>query len=119
MRDPFWLAKQATSIEQLSGGRFILGVGVGAYREEFTAWAPRLAGKAMRGAMVDEGLSLLRRLSQQVSANLVGSPDLITDKIASLGALGVDHACALMIPADSVRELEEQIEWFAEIALRP
>jgi alkanesulfonate monooxygenase SsuD/methylene tetrahydromethanopterin reductase-like flavin-dependent oxidoreductase (luciferase family) len=68
MRDPFWLPKQATSIKQLSGGRFILGVGVGAYREEFAAWAPRLTGKAMRGAMLDEGLSQLRRLSKQVSA---------------------------------------------------
>ena len=41
MRDPFWLAKQAATIDQLSDGRLILGVGIGAYREEFAAWAPR------------------------------------------------------------------------------
>jgi alkanesulfonate monooxygenase SsuD/methylene tetrahydromethanopterin reductase-like flavin-dependent oxidoreductase (luciferase family) len=58
-----------------------------------------------------------RDLSQQVTANLVGSPDLIREKIAGLAAIGVDHACGLMIPADSVGELEEQIGWFAEIAL--
>jgi probable F420-dependent oxidoreductase len=239
MRDPFWLAKQAACIDQMSGGRLILGVGIGAYREEFAAWAPRIAGSARRGDMLDEGVALMRRLfterrvthegkyfacrdiemfpkprqepfplfigghnlenveraarcgqgwlpgwrpwpelaeriallkrraaelgrdpadieiapqfsvtvgktaeaaerrymdsglvahrkslaytgrdlSKQVVANLVGSPDLIREKIAGLAAIGVDHACGLMIPADSVGELEEQIAWFAEIAM--
>jgi probable F420-dependent oxidoreductase len=236
MRDPFWLAKQATTIDRMSGGRLILGVGIGAYREEFAAWAPRLAGSARRGEMLDEGLALMRRLltepsvthegkyyacrdiemfpkpaqdpfplwigghnleaveraarfgtgwlpgwrpwpelaerikglkrraaelgrdpaaieiapqfsvtvaktaeeaerrymasglvahrkslaytgrdlSQQVVANLVGSPDLIREKVAGLAAIGVDHACALMIPADTMTEFEEQVHWFAE-----
>ncbi len=239
MRDPFWLAKQAACLDQMSGGRFILGVGIGAYREEFAAWAPRLAAGARRGKMLDEGLDLIGRLfaeghithdgqyyacrdiemfpkprqqpfpiyvgghnletveraarvgqgwlpgwrpwpelaeriallkrraaelgrdpgdieiapqfsmtvartpeeaerrymasglvahrkslaytgrdlSQQVTANLVGSPDLIREKIAGLAAIGVDHACGLMIPADSIGELMDQIGWFAEIAL--
>src|SRR5918995_1454202 len=62
MRDPFWLAKQAATIDQLSGGRLVLALGVGAYRAEFAAWAPRLAPKARRGEMMDEGLALMRRL---------------------------------------------------------
>jgi hypothetical protein len=33
------------------------------------------------------------------------------------GVLGVDRACALMIPADSMAEFEDQVEWFAKIAL--
>ena len=236
MRDPFWLAKQVATIDRMSGGRLILGVGIGAYREEFAAWAPRLAGSARRGEMLDEGLALMRRLltepsvthegkyyacrdiemfpkpaqdpfplwigghnleaveraarfgtgwlpgwrpwpelaerikglkrratelgrdpaaieiapqfsftvaktaeeaerrymasglvahrkslaytgrdlSQQVVANLVGSPDLIREKVAGLAAIGVDHACALMIPADTMTEFEEQVHWFAE-----
>ena len=239
MRDPFWLAKQAATIDQLSGGRLILAVGIGAYREEFLAWAPRLEASARRGDMLDEGLALMRRLfteanvthdgryyacrdiemfpkpkqdpfalwigghnleaveraarfgtgwlpgwrpwpeleerirslkqraaelgrdpasieiapqfsvtiaktaeeaerrymasglvahrkslaytgrdlSKQVVANLVGSPDLIREKVAGLAAIGVDHACALMFPADSMTELEEQIHWFAETVL--
>ena len=62
MRDPFWLAKTAATIDQLSNGRLILALGIGAYREEFAAWAPRLAPKAQRGEMMDEGLELMRRL---------------------------------------------------------
>src|SRR5204863_8852758 len=56
-----------------------------------------------------------RDLSKQVVANLVGSPDLIREKIAGLKALGVDHACALMIPADTMQEFEDQVSWFAEV----
>ena len=34
-------------------------------------------------------------------------------KIAHLKSFGVDHCYALMIPADSIDEMNEQIEWFA------
>jgi hypothetical protein len=52
-----------------------------------------------------------------VVANLVGSPDLIREKVAGLKKIGVDHACALMIPADSMAEFEDQVEWFAKTVL--
>jgi len=39
---------------------------------------------------------------------------LIHEKVAGLAAIGVDHACALMFPADSMAEFEEQIAWFVE-----
>jgi hypothetical protein len=54
-----------------------------------------------------------RDLSQQLVANLVGSADVILEKVAYLASIGVDHCCALMIPAGSMSELIEQIEWFA------
>jgi probable F420-dependent oxidoreductase len=239
MRDPFWLAKTSATIDQLSNGRLILALGLGAYREEFAAWAPRLAPRAQRGEMMDEGLELMQRLfterrvthqgkyyavkdiemypkprrqpfalwlgghnkptiertarmatgwlpgwrpwpelaewikilkdraaelgrdpkeieiapqfsvtiaktaeeaekrymasglvahrkslaytgrdlSKQVVANLVGSPDLIREKVEGLRKIGVDHACALMIPADSMAEFEDQVEWFAKTAV--
>ena len=60
-----------------------------------------------------------RDLTKQVVANLVGSPDLIREKVAGLAAIGGDHACALMFPADSIAELEEQVQWFAETVVGP
>ena len=60
-----------------------------------------------------------RDLSQQVVANLVGSPDVILEKIAYLKSIGVDHCCALMIPANSMSEFIEQIEWFAADVMKP
>jgi probable F420-dependent oxidoreductase len=235
MRDPVYLAKQAITLDRMTGGRFIMGVGLGAYREEFLAWGGSRVAKAHRGDMMDEGLQALkllfaeprcsyegryysfkdlemlpksraqpfplyvgghnleaveraarygrgwlpgwrplkemeeriaalkaragqlgrdpgeieiapqfsvtvdktleaaeqrymasglvahrrslaytgRDLSHQVVANLVGSPEIILEKIDKLQAIGVDHCCALMFPANSVAEMNEQVEWFA------
>jgi len=234
MREPVYLAKQVATLDQMSGGRFILGVGLGAYREEFAAMSQRHKD-ARRGDIMDEGIdaflrligeskasfegvhyafkdiemmpkpaqspyplyvgghnlaaleraakhgrgwlpgwrpfaelaeriSLLkervaangrapedvevapqfsmllaktdaeaeakymasglvahrvslnytgRNLDHQVIANLVGSPATVVDKIGTLREMGVDHCTALMIPVDTVAEMNEQIEWFA------
>lgn len=236
MRDPVYLAKQAITLDQMSNGRFILALGLGAYREEFLAWGGSRAAKARRGDMMDEGLKSLemlfneksasfegkyysfkdvemfpksraqpfplyigghnleaveraarygqgwlpgwrplaeladrivklkaraaelgrnpadieiapqfsvtidktleaaekrymesglvahrvslaytgRDLSHQVIANLVGSPDVILEKVAKLKEIGIDHCSALMFPANSVNEMNDQVEWFAK-----
>ncbi len=36
-RSPVIVAKAVAMIDHLSGGRFVLGVGIGAYREEYEA----------------------------------------------------------------------------------
>jgi probable F420-dependent oxidoreductase len=53
-------AKQTATLDVLSGGRLILGVGVGAYREEYEALYPGVP--VHRGALVEEGIQALRRL---------------------------------------------------------
>jgi probable F420-dependent oxidoreductase len=235
MREPVYLAKQAITLDQMSNGRFIMAVGVGAYREEFAAWGGSRVAGARRGDMMEEGLQALkllfteprcsfdgryysfeniemfpksraqpfplyvgghnmeaveravrygqgwlpgwrplkeleerisklkqraeelgrdpntieiapqfsvtidrtleaaekrymesglvahrkslaytgRDLSHQVVANLVGSPEVILEKIDKLASIGVDHCSALMFPANSVAEMDEQVEWFA------
>jgi len=61
MREIVTTAKQIATLDQLSGGRVLVGVGVGAYREEFAAARPDLVGRN-RGTMLEEGLELLNRL---------------------------------------------------------
>jgi probable F420-dependent oxidoreductase len=57
-RHPLYWAKVATTVDRLSEGRFILGVGVGWMREEFEALG---ADYEQRGAVSDEQLEILRR----------------------------------------------------------
>jgi alkanesulfonate monooxygenase SsuD/methylene tetrahydromethanopterin reductase-like flavin-dependent oxidoreductase (luciferase family) len=57
-REPILFAKQAASLDQLSGGRLVLGVGVGAREDDFT-----VSGHPFhtRGKRWDESLELIHR----------------------------------------------------------
>jgi probable F420-dependent oxidoreductase len=71
LRDPVLLAKQVATLDRLTGGRVILGVGLGAYREEFEAQWPRRAAER-RGDIFDESLEALRRLFTERRASYAG-----------------------------------------------
>ena len=60
-RDPVILAKQAATLDRLSKGRFLLGLGLGAWRTEFQAVAA-WRGRAHRGNMAAEFTEVLRLL---------------------------------------------------------
>lgn len=69
-RDIVVTAKQIATLDHLSNGRVEIGVGVGAYREEFEALNPD--GKVHRGDMVAEGVAALRLLFSQREASFDG-----------------------------------------------
>jgi probable F420-dependent oxidoreductase len=71
MRNMPVLAKQVATLDQLSGGRVTLGVGTGAYREEYEALFPDARG-ARRGTIVDEGMQALRLLFTERKATFRG-----------------------------------------------
>jgi probable F420-dependent oxidoreductase len=70
-RDIVVTAKQIATLDHLSGGRLEIGVGVGAYREEFEALWPD-AKKVHRGDMVEEGVQALQLLFSQRVASFDG-----------------------------------------------
>ncbi len=58
-RHPFYLAKEASTLDVLSGGRLLLGIGVGWLEEEFKALNVPFES---RGAITDESIVALREL---------------------------------------------------------
>lgn len=71
MREPVFLAKQVATLDHFSKGRLILGVGVGAYREEFESLKPD-AKDSHRGDMLTEGVKAMRTLFREESAGMQG-----------------------------------------------
>jgi probable F420-dependent oxidoreductase len=59
MRNPFVVAKQAATLDALSTGRLILGIGVGWSTEEFANVHAEFSG---RGARLEEAIRLFRHL---------------------------------------------------------
>jgi probable F420-dependent oxidoreductase len=69
-RDIVVTAKQIATLDHLSNGRVEIGVGIGAYREEFEALNP--GSRVHRGEMVEEGVRALRLLFSEREASFEG-----------------------------------------------
>jgi probable F420-dependent oxidoreductase len=69
-RHPVVAAKQLATLDHLSGGRLVAGVGIGAYREEFEALHPGVV--LHRGRYAEEALVSLDRLFTERSASFEG-----------------------------------------------
>lgn len=69
-RDIVVAAKQIATLDHLSRGRLEIGIGIGAYREEFEALHP--GWKTHRGRMVEEAFQALDILYNQRNSNFDG-----------------------------------------------
>lgn len=79
MREPVYLAKQVSTIDQMTDGRFILAVGLGAYREEFEAWVGHRYPKPHRGEMLEEGIAAFNILINERTSTFNGKYYSFTD----------------------------------------
>jgi len=77
---PMVLAKQLATLDQLSGGRVIAGLGVGSLPEENAAMG---VGYADRGAQSDEFIEVMRRLWAPGAASFDGEHYSFSDIVAS------------------------------------
>src|SRR5437762_583176 len=139
-------AKQIATLDHFGKGRLELGIGIGAYREEFKALQPD--AKLDRGDIVDEGLQALNLLFKErvcsfdgrfrksqmnkhlvslskstlkgqgaathEEINLIGTPAEVIDKALAFKEAGVTHLLGLYFAANSVPELLDQMQLFAE-----
>lgn len=61
-RNPAVVAKELATLDALSKGRVLVGVGLGAYREEFEAEFGEKAKGMVRGKLFDESISMIHRI---------------------------------------------------------
>ena len=64
-RQPAVMAKELITLDHLSNGRVKIGIGLGAYREEFEAEFGKAAAHMVRGKMLDESLEIMTRLFKE------------------------------------------------------
>lgn len=131
-RDPIFLARQAMAIDDLSGGRMILGVGAGWMEREHTMFGYPLGDNTTRLDRLEEGVAVIAALirsSEPVTfagefyhlqeAQLLPRPQRPTPlliggngpkRILPLVARYADQWNALMISADRFGELSRQLD---------
>jgi probable F420-dependent oxidoreductase len=89
LRPPAWAAKQLATIDALSGGRLLLGVGVGGeFPEEFAAAGVPLR---QRGARLDDSLAVIGDL-------LTGRPVEYAGRTLTVSSPGLEPAMAAPPP---------------------
>ena len=75
-RNPLVLAKELATLDSLSGGRMILGAGIGWLEEEFVALGVPFAGRVQR---TEEAIGAMRALWSEEQASFEGSTVSFTD----------------------------------------
>ena len=88
-RNPVLLGRMLITMDQLSGGRIILGAGVGWLAEEFKALDAR--DYAARGKVTDECLEIVRRLCQGGEVSFQGEHYQLDPVISSPGSVQRPH----------------------------
>jgi probable F420-dependent oxidoreductase len=108
LRDPLALAKQVASLDVLSGGRLTLGVGAGAYPEEFAAARPERSA-ADRRATFDENLAALRQVLDQGGGSYEGRWTRFQD--VQLSPLPAQRPFPIYVGGHTLRATERAARW--------
>lgn len=71
-RNPAVLAKMAVTVDHISGGRLEFGIGAGWHADEHRGYGIEFPGAGTRVAMLDEALTVIRRLWTENSVSFAG-----------------------------------------------
>lgn len=71
-RNPALLAKMASSLDVVSGGRLILGIGAGWMEEEYRAYGYPFPRLRVRAEQLEEGIEVIKRLFTEPRATFQG-----------------------------------------------
>jgi alkanesulfonate monooxygenase SsuD/methylene tetrahydromethanopterin reductase-like flavin-dependent oxidoreductase (luciferase family) len=72
-RHPVVLAKMATTVDHISGGRLILGIGSGYFAQEHQVYGIPLYTASRRAKQLEEALQVIRKLWTEEDASFTGT----------------------------------------------
>jgi alkanesulfonate monooxygenase SsuD/methylene tetrahydromethanopterin reductase-like flavin-dependent oxidoreductase (luciferase family) len=72
-RNPALLAKMSATLQFLSGGRFLFGIGAGWHEEEYQAYGYDFPPAAIRVQQLDEALQIIKAMWTEKKANFTGT----------------------------------------------
>lgn len=80
-RNPAILAKMAVTVDHITGGRLNFGIGAGWHEDEHRGFGIEFPGPGTRVAMLDEALTVIRRLWTEESVSFAGRFYTLTDAL--------------------------------------
>ncbi|MCW1958024.1 MAG: TIGR03560 family F420-dependent LLM class oxidoreductase [Mycobacterium sp.] len=80
-RNPAILAKMAVTVDHITGGRLDFGIGAGWHEDEHRGFGLEFPGPGTRVAMLDEALTVIRRLWTEESVSFAGRFYTLTDAL--------------------------------------
>lgn len=107
-RDPIWLAKQVATIDHLSGGRFVFGVGYGWNKEELASHGVAYAD---RRDVVAERIGLMKALWTQDEASFSGVHETLEPSWAWPKPLQRPHPPIIVGSAAGPRTFRDMVAW--------
>jgi len=111
LRDPAWAAKQLATLQHVSGGRVLLGVGTGGVMHGTEAWEAVGVPYAERGRRTDEALALLPGLIRGETVELPSGASITLSPGADVPPIliGGNSSAALR------RALRHCAGWFSSV----
>jgi len=82
-RNPALLAKMSATLQLLTGGRFILGIGAGWKEDEYIAYGYKFPTAKVRIEQLEEGVQIIRKMWTETKATFEGKHYRIRNAICS------------------------------------
>ncbi len=109
-RDTVMLAKQAATLDQFSGGRFVLGMGLGAYKDEFNMVRPR-DKKVHRGRLLDDQLEAIIPLLGASDSPVSYAGEYVEVDGLRLNPKSVQQPLPIYVPCRNDAMIERAAKW--------
>jgi alkanesulfonate monooxygenase SsuD/methylene tetrahydromethanopterin reductase-like flavin-dependent oxidoreductase (luciferase family) len=111
LRDPAWAAKQLATLQHVSGGRVVLGVGTGGAMHGTEAWEAVGVPYAERGRRADEALALLPGLIRGETVELPSGASITLSPGADVPPILIGGNS----PAALRRAIRHRAGWFSSV----